>query len=50
MNEDGPVVEGRLTQDISDEFEAGLRARFGFETSNTDNQQTNVGGYLTYKF
>ncbi len=50
LNEDGPVLEGRLTQDISNEFEAGLRARYGFETSDTDNKQTNVGGYLLYKF
>ena len=50
LNKDGPVVEGRITQDISNEFEAGLRARYGFETSDTDNQQTNVGGYLMYKF
>lgn len=50
LNEDGPVFEGYLTQDISDEFEAGLRARYGFETGDTDNSMTNVGGYLKYKF
>ncbi len=50
FNEDGPVVEGRLTQDLSDELEAGLRARYGFETSDTDNSMTNVGGYLMMRF
>ena len=50
LNEGGPVFEGRLTQDITDSTEAGVRARYGFESNDTGNSQTNVGGYVMHKF
>ncbi|MFZ4125872.1 MAG: hypothetical protein ACOYJ2_07380, partial [Rickettsiales bacterium] len=46
----GPVVEGRLTQDITDTVEAGVRARYGVESNNSNNNATNVGAHVQYKF
>lgn len=47
----GPQVEGRLTQDITDSVEAGVRARYGLDrNSGNSDSATNVGAHLMYKF
>ncbi|MBA4274153.1 MAG: hypothetical protein C0436_00725 [Alphaproteobacteria bacterium] len=47
----GPQVEGRLTQDITDDVEAGVRARYGLDrNSGNSDSATNVGAHLMYKF
>lgn len=47
----GPQVEGRLNQDITDTVEAGVRARYGLDrNSGYDDDATNVGAHLMYKF
>jgi hypothetical protein len=50
LGEQGPLVDLRLTEDISDQLEAGLRARYGREANNSANNATNVGAHLQYKF
>lgn len=55
LNDHGPVAEGRITQDLTDQLEAGVRARYGIQTS-VDNASTedkdaiNLGAHLMYKF
>lgn len=46
----GPLVEGRLTQDITENVEAGVRARYGLQTNDANNNAVNVGGHLQYNF
>lgn len=52
--EHGPVVEGRVTQDINDKVEAGVRARYGVAASangsTTEDDAVNLGAHLMYKF
>lgn len=52
LGESGPIVEGRLTQDITDNLEAGVRARYGLVATSDfdDNEATGVGAHLMYKF
>lgn len=55
LNEHGPVVEGRLTQDLGDSVEAGVRARYGLQTSSgggsdNDDDAVNLGAHMMYKF
>jgi TolA-binding protein len=53
LNEDGPVVEGHIRQDLSDDWELGVRARYGVITngsSDGDNDAVNLGTHLMYKF
>lgn len=47
---DGPQVEARITQDLGDDVEAQVRARYGFQTRDTNQNATSVGGHLKYKF
>lgn len=52
--ENGPVVEGRLTQDITDQTEVGIRGRYGLASSangsTTEDDAVNLGAHLMYKF
>lgn len=50
LNNDGPQVEGRITQDINDHLELGVRGRYGVESNNTNNSVTGAGAHLLYKF
>lgn len=50
LGEHGPLVEGRLTQDITENVEAGVRARYGLYTNDTDADAINVGAHLQYNF
>ncbi|PZP83993.1 MAG: hypothetical protein DI582_09860, partial [Azospirillum brasilense] len=54
LGENGPVVEGRLTQDLSDSVEAGVRGRYGLATSSSgsasEDDAVNLGAHLMYKF
>jgi hypothetical protein len=44
----GPSMEARLTHYLTDEFDVQLRARYGLETNNTDNDALSVGGYARW--
>jgi protein involved in temperature-dependent protein secretion len=50
LSEQGPLIEGRITQDITDRVEAGVRARYGLQTNDSANNATNVGAHMQYKF
>lgn len=50
LGDHGPQVEGKLTQDITDDVEAQIRASYGLETQDTDQNVTRVGGHMRYKF
>lgn len=50
LGEQGPLVEGRLTQDITENVEAGIRARYGIYSNDTDADAINVGAHLQYNF
>lgn len=55
LNDSGPAAEARITQDLSANWELGLRARYGVITSGggsgEDNDDAvNVGAHLMYKF
>lgn len=54
LGENGPVVEGRVNQDITSNVEAGVRARYGLATSangtTTEDDAVNIGAHLLYKF
>lgn len=47
---DSPVIEGRLTEDLTDNVEAGIRARYGVQSNDTANNVTHIGGHIQYKF
>jgi len=46
----GPAVEGKLTHELTDEVDAQLRAYWGLDTSNTDNNLSRLGGYVRWRF
>jgi tetratricopeptide (TPR) repeat protein len=47
----GPQIEGSLTQDVTSDVEAGLRARYGLDRNSGNNASaTNVGAHLMVKF
>lgn len=48
--QDGPVVEARLTQDITEQVEAGIRARYGVQTNGDSSDAINAGAHLQYNF
>lgn len=48
--ENGPVADSRLTHDITDELEVGLRGRYSRVSSNSDGDAVNLGAHLMYKF
>jgi hypothetical protein len=55
LNDSGPSVEGRITQDLSEQLELGVRGRYGLVTTGggadeDDNDAINVGTHLMYKF
>jgi tetratricopeptide (TPR) repeat protein len=47
----GPQIEGNLTQDVTSDVEAGVRARYGLDRNSGNNASaTNVGAHLLVKF
>lgn len=50
LGEHGPQGEIRLTHDITDDLEAQLRARYGLQTNDSDQNAMSVGGHIKYKF
>lgn len=48
LGESGPAVEGRLHHYLAEEVEMQLRARYGLEAGNTDNDALSVGGYVRW--
>lgn len=50
LGDHGPQVEGRITQELTKDLEAQVRARYGFEARDTDQSASSVGGNLKYKF
>lgn len=54
LNEHGPSVEARVTEDLSDQWELGVRGRYGFQAGGSaaddDNDAINLGTHLMYKF
>lgn len=50
LGDHGPQVEGNITQDLGEDVEAQVRARYGLETRDTKQNATTVGGHLKYKF
>ncbi len=46
----GPLVEARLTEDVTENVEAGVRARYGLQTNDANNNAVNVGAHLQYNF
>ena len=50
LGEHGPQIEGRLTQQLTNDLEAQARFRYGLESNNTNNNVTQLGGHLLYRF
>ena len=50
LNENGPAAEARITQDLTDQWELGLRGRYGIESSASNSDAVNLGAHLKYKF
>jgi tetratricopeptide (TPR) repeat protein len=52
--ENGPVVEGRLNQDLTDALEVGVRGRYGLAASangsTAEDDAVNLGADIMYKF
>jgi tetratricopeptide (TPR) repeat protein len=48
--QNGPVVEGRIDQDITDSVQAGIRGRYSRVSSETDGDAVNLGADIMYKF
>lgn len=48
LGEHGPAVEGRLTHYLAEEVDVQVRARYGLEAGNTDNDALSVGGYVRW--
>lgn len=46
----GPMIEGRLTHELTDHIDAQIRAAYGIDTEESNNNVTRVGGYLRYRF
>ncbi len=50
LGEGGPSAEARVTQDLSDQWELGVRGHYGFQAQEAENDAVNVGAHLMYKF
>lgn len=50
LNQDGPAVEARVTEDLTQQLELGVRGRYGFQAQQNNNDAVNVGAHLMYKF
>lgn len=50
LGDNGPVVEGRINQDLTDHLEAGVRGRYSRVASNSDGDAVNLGADVMYKF
>lgn len=46
----GPQVSGKITQEITDNLEAQIRASYGLVTQDTDQNVTTVGGHMKVNF
>ena len=45
----GPLLEGKITHEFSDRFDAQLRAAYGIDTQENGANTSHVGGYLRYR-
>lgn len=45
----GPGIEGRLTHEFDEDWDAQIRAAYGIDNSNSDSNITRLGGYVRYK-
>lgn len=50
LGQNGPVVEGRVDQDITDHWQMGVRGRYTKVSSGTDGDAAEAGADLLYKF
>ncbi|MCI5048761.1 MAG: hypothetical protein MRY32_00295 [Rickettsiales bacterium] len=50
LGDHGPQVEGRITQDLGENVEAQVRARYGLESNDSEQNASSVGGHLKVKF
>ena len=50
LNENGPSAEARVTQDLTDKWELGVRGRYGIESDAGNSDAVNLGAHLKYKF
>ncbi len=50
LGDNGPVIEGRINQDLTDHVEAGVRGRYSKVASNSDGDAVNLGADVMYKF
>lgn len=50
LGQNGPAVEGRVTQELGEDVEAQVRARYGIDSNNSANTSSTVGGNLKVKF
>lgn len=50
LNEDGPSFDARVTEDLTDQWELGVRGHYGFQSNEAENDAVNVGAHLMYKF
>lgn len=46
----GPMVEGKITHELTNMFDVQLRASYGLDTTQSENNITTVGGYLRCRF
>jgi Flp pilus assembly protein TadD len=46
----GPAFEGKFTHEFTESLDAQLRAYWGLDTSNTNNNLSRVGGYVRWRF
>ena len=50
LADSGPSFEARVTEDLSDQWELGVRGHYGFQANEVDANAVNVGAHLMYKF
>jgi hypothetical protein len=50
LGEHGPQAQATLTQEFTDSLEGQVRARYGLQSNDSDQNYTLVGGHLKYKF
>jgi tetratricopeptide (TPR) repeat protein len=46
----GPAFEGKLTHEFTESIDGQVRAYWGLDTSNTDNNLSRVGGYVRWRY
>ncbi|MGE0754429.1 MAG: tetratricopeptide repeat protein [Alphaproteobacteria bacterium] len=46
----GPSIEGRLTHEINESFDAQIRASYGLDAGRSDDSLTRLGAYIRWKY